>query len=130
MSAKTPLFAKILMAEETYRRRLDVDGTLAVEDKVEQAAVRIVALELGLEGSGEVEGLRGSNEAGLDIIGLLSHGQGVDLLELGAIFVLDLLLVVGNKGLLLNVAVVVHGADLALAVLVTAHIVGMPCLQS
>lgn len=99
---------------------------------MEQAAVRIVALKLDFQRRGKVEWLGGGDEPGLDIVGLLGHGHGADLLQLGPILVLDLLLVVVDEGLLLDVAIVIHGAHLALPVLEAAHLlarsVGILCL--
>lgn len=88
---------------------------------MEQAAVRVVALELDLERGGEVEGLGGGGKAALDVVGLLGQGQGADLLEvLHAVLVLDLLAVVIDQGLLLDIAVVeARGGG---AVLVGSHL--------
>lgn len=113
------------LAGQTHGGGLEVDGALRVEDEVEQAAVRVVALELDFKRGRKVEGLGGGNEAGLDVVGLLGHGQGADLLELEAILVLDLLLVVGNQCFLLDVAVI-EGSRRSCAVLVGSH-VGVGC---
>lgn len=85
---------------------------------MEQAAVRVVALELDLERRGEVEGLGSLDEAGLDVVGL---GDAVGLAQLLAILVLDLLAVVVDESLLLDVAVDINGAG-GRAVLVGSHI--------
>lgn len=87
---------------------------------MEQAAVGVIALELDVERGREVEGLCGSSEAALDVIGLLGHGQRIDVLQLQAIFELDLLLVVGNQSLLLDIAIVENSRRLG-AVLVSGH---------
>ena len=85
---------------------------------MEEIAVVVIALELDIERSGEVERLGGSDEPGLDVVGLLGHGQGIDII---GILVLDLLLVVGDKGLFLDIAVVVHGTHRRRAVSDSAH---------
>jgi len=76
---------------------------------VEKAAVGVVALELDVEGRRVVEGLGGSSQTSLDIIGL---GGGVLFDIIKAMFKLLLFPVLGNKDFLLNIAVVVMGAGL------------------
>lgn len=105
----------------THRRRLEIDGALRVEDEVEQTAVGVVALELDIERRREVERRSGGGESALDVVGLLSHGQRVDLLQLQAILVLDLLLVVGDQSFLLNIAVV-EDTRRRRAVLIGGHV--------
>lgn len=105
----------------THRWGLEIDRAFGVEDEVKQAAVGIVALELDLEGRGEVERLRGSCQARLDVVGLLGHGEGVDLLQLlQAVLILDLLLVIGDQGLFLHIAVV-EGSRRSCAILIGSH---------
>lgn len=84
---------------------------------MEQAAVRVVALELDLERRRKVEGLGSLDEAGLDVVGL---GDAVGLAELLAVLVLDLLAVVVDEGLLLDIAVDVNRAG-GRALLVGSH---------
>lgn len=88
---------------------------------MEQAAVGIVALELDIEGCRKVEGLGGGGKSSLDVVGLLSHSQRVDLLQLHAILILDLLLVIGDQGFLLHIAVVERSRR-SCAVLVGGHV--------
>lgn len=51
------------VGQVAHRWGLEVDGALRVEDEVEQTAVGVVALELDLEGGGEVEGLGGGGKS-------------------------------------------------------------------
>lgn len=89
---------------------------------MEEVTVRIVTLELDLQGSREVEGLGSRSQSGLDIVGLLGHRQRADALEvLHTIFILDLFLVVGDKGFLFDIAVVFHGAHGRRTVSEAAH---------
>jgi hypothetical protein len=88
---------------------------------VEQAAVGIVALELGLEGRLEIERLSSLDKSALDVVGLLGEVQGGGTAEIITILILNLLLVLGHKSLLLNVAVVIDGAGRSHAVLVSSH---------
>lgn len=89
---------------------------------MEQAAVGVIALELDLERGGEVEGLGGGGKPRLDIVCLLSHSQGVDLLKLlHAILILDLLLVIGDQSFLLHIAVI-ESARRGAAVLIGSHL--------
>lgn len=111
----------IYSSRKTNRRGLEIDGALGVQDEVEQAAVRIVALELGLEGGLEVEGLSSLDKSGLDIVGLLGEVQGGGAAEIITILVLNMLLVLGHESLLLDVAVVIDGAGRSHAVLVSSH---------
>lgn len=112
-----------MRAWATHGWGLQVDGAFRVQDEVEEVAVGVVALELDLERRGEVQRLGSGDKSRLNIIGLLGHGQGADALQLlaHAILVLDLLLVIIDQGFLLDVAVVLHGADWPLAVLEGAH---------
>lgn len=112
-----------MRSRATYGRRLEIDGSLRVEDEMEQAAVGIVALKLDVEGCREVEGLGGGGKSSLDVVGLLSHGQRVDLFQLHAILVLDLLLVVSDKSFLLHIAVV-ESSRRSCTILVGGHIRG------
>lgn len=105
----------------TNRRRLEINRTFRVQDKVEHAAISIVTLELGLEGGLEIERLSGLNKSSLDIVGLLGHGQRICLAQFLAILILDLLLVLGHQGLLLNIAVVADGAGGSRTVLISCH---------
>jgi hypothetical protein len=88
---------------------------------MEQAAVLIVALELDFKGSRKIERLSSLNKTGLEIVGLLGHGQGVGLAQLLAVLVLDMLLVLGHKSLLLDIAVIVNCTGRGHAVLVARH---------
>ena len=92
------------MAGLTYGRWFKVDRSVRVQDEVEQGAVVVVRLELDLKGRRVVKGLGCGSESGLDVVGLLSHAHSsVVVLAL----VLDLLLVVGNHGLLLAIGLIV-----------------------
>lgn len=88
---------------------------------MEQTAVRIVALELGLERGLEVERLSSLDETGLNIVGLLGQVERGGAAEVIAILVLDVLLVLGHQGLLLDIAIVIEGAGRSHAVLVGSH---------
>lgn len=88
---------------------------------MEQAAVGIVALELDIERCREVEGLSCGGKSSLDVVGLLGHGQRVDLLQFHTILILDLLLVIGDQGFLLHIAVVERSRR-SCTVLVGGHI--------
>lgn len=90
---------------------------------MEQAAVGIVALEFDIEWCRKVEGLGGGGKSSLDVVGLLGHGQRVDLFQLHAIFILDLLLVVGDQGLLLHITVV-ESSRRSCTILIGGHIRG------
>ena len=107
----------------TYGWGLQIDRTLGVEDEVEKTAVLVVAGELGLEGCREVQRLGGLCEAGLYVVGLLGHGEAGGLV-VEAVLISDLLLVVGDEGLFLDVAVVLYGADRRHAVLESCHVGG------
>lgn len=76
---------------------------------MKQAAVGIVALELGLERCREIKRLGSSGQSRLNVVGLLSHGKGCDGLQLLPILVLDLLPVFVHEGLLLHIAIVIDG---------------------
>ncbi|KAI6767952.1 hypothetical protein HG530_005961 [Fusarium avenaceum] len=102
---------------ETNRRGFEIHRALGVKDEVKQAAVGIVALELGLERCLEVEGLSGLNKSGLDVVGLLGEVQRSGAAEIITILILNLLLVLGHQSLLLDVAVVIDGAGRSHAVL-------------
>jgi hypothetical protein len=92
---------------------------------VEQAAVRIVALELGLQGGVEAQRLGRGRKPRLNIVGRLGHAHGGHGLQIRhAILKLDVLLVLGDESLLLDIAVVVHGPDGRHTVLEAAHVVG------
>lgn len=107
---------------QTNRRGLEVDGALGVEDEVEEAAVGVVALELDVESGRVLERLGSGRQTGLDVIGRLNHARRPLVAVVHAILVLLLLLpVLGNEGLLLNIAVVVASAGGRRAVLVGAH---------
>lgn len=88
---------------------------------MEQAAVRVVALELDLEGSGKVQRLRSLQQSGLDVVGLMGQVERRRLAELVAVFVLDVLLVFGHQGFLLNIAVVSNRTGRSPSVLVRRH---------
>jgi hypothetical protein len=88
---------------------------------VKQAAVSIVALELGLKRRLEIEGLSGLDKSGLDIVGLRGEVQRSGATEIITILVLNLLLVLGHQSLLLNIAVVIDGTSRSHAVLVSSH---------
>lgn len=89
---------------------------------MKEVAVGLVALELDLQRSREVEGLRGGGESRLDVVGLLSHCHGADALEvLHAILVLDLFLIVGDEGFLFDIAVIFHGTHGRRTVSEAAH---------
>lgn len=107
----------------THGRRLEINRSFGVENEMKQAAVGVIALELDIEGCREVEGLGGGGKSSLDVVGLLGHGQRIDLLQLHAIFVLDLLLVIGNQGFLLHVAIV-ESSRSSCAILVGGHVRG------
>jgi hypothetical protein len=88
---------------------------------MKQAAVSIVALELGLKRRLEIERLSGLHKSSLDIVGLRGEVQRSGAAEIITILILNMLLVLGHQSLLLDIAVVIDGAGRSHAVLVSSH---------
>jgi hypothetical protein len=88
---------------------------------VKQAAVSIVALELGLKRRLEIEGLSGLDKSSLDIVGLRGEVQRSGAAEIITILILNMLFVLGHQSLLLDITVVIDGAGRSHAVLVSSH---------
>jgi hypothetical protein len=90
------------------RRHLDVDGALAVEDEVEQVAVLVVALDLGVDCGLVLERLRGGGELCLQVLRSTSERVGaLEVVVLALVVVAGGLAVVVGEGLLLDVRVIV-----------------------
>ncbi|PSN72024.1 hypothetical protein BS50DRAFT_241359 [Corynespora cassiicola Philippines] len=101
-----------------YVGHLEVNGTVRVEDVVEQVAIVIVTGKLGLQGSLELERGGGGLQLGVDVLRATHGGDAVQVLHA---VVLHLLAVVVGQGLLLEVRVVGgSAAGLAVGVLGSA----------
>lgn len=102
----------------SYGWRLQVHRSFGVQDEVEQAAVAVVALKLNFKRGGKVQGLRRSGEPRLDVVGLLGHAQPpIEVF----ILIMNLLLVVGDQGLLRHIRLIIQVPWRDAVVLESAH---------
>jgi hypothetical protein len=91
----------------TYRWHLQLDRAFGVQDVVEQAAVVVIACELGLESGLVFKWGCSSGELSLEILRLGTSSNGCCPLQLAhAIVKIHLLAVVVDEGLLLDIGLV------------------------
>jgi hypothetical protein len=103
------------LSQFPYVWHFEVNGTLGVQDVVEEVAVAVVTRKLGLERGLEFERGCGGLELGVDVLVVVHRGHAVEVVHA---VVLDLLAVVVRHGLLLDVRVVTRGASGSVAILV------------